>query len=305
MLLYEITKETKEEFGDGEELNFNMSISHLPKSNSNAYKLQLFIYYDTNFLTLQSYSNIARNNLTIAPTRNSSSPGILDFKTDKLWLLNSHFLQFKFKFNFPSQIAKGDNCAGAVIAEYTYTDNLAKYKGKLNTTTRKEVAYKCKYPTEHIIATSGRLTVPGFSMLFDDVNNDVYVCKKRTKYSGLPSCFMQEGGKASWRAIPYIVSIVGIDTGKRVLFGIGHHGNGYARINRHLKTAKHVDDNEWTSIQNQPHVRKAKTAMDTTSLPTVPENSWMFLSSSVEIWAATNTGVMKKGTSSWKRVMLW
>ncbi len=303
MLAYSIIKSPKMEYENGEEFNFSLSIKHPDgKSFANAYQLQLAVYYDTNYLTLTSFSNVEKEKFMMPPTRISSTPGVVSFHTDELGLLTNHFINFKFKFNFPSQIFKGNHCEGAVITEFSYKNNLVKYGGRINNTIDKDIPYKCRFPgTRSLMTTTSRITVPGFSILFDDVNSNLYVCKRRTEYweRNLPFCFVHDVGKSTWRGIPNMASVVGVDTSQKVLFGIDRNGHGYVSLSDNLKTILHVDDDEWTSIQSQPHVRKAKTAVDVKSLPIAPDASWMFPVSGTQIWAATNTKVLKKITGQW------
>ncbi len=307
VLAYNIIQPPKTEYHDGDELDFSISIKHSTgKSLANAYQLQLAVYYDTNYLTLTSYNNIKKEIYMMRPTQNSTWPGMITFYTDILWLLNHHYINFKFKFNFPNQIFKGNSCEGAVITDFSYKNNLAKLNGNLSTTIGENVPYKCRFvKMRSNMAAASRFAVPGFSILLDDVNNNLYVCKKRVKYAerNLPFCFMQEDSKTSWRSIPNIASVVGVDTSKRMLFGLDPNGRGYVRLDENLQPVMHVDDNEWTSIQSQPHVRTAKTATDVSSLPKFPESSWMLPSSGTHIWAVANSTLLKKVTGKWTSVL--
>eukprot|EP00794_Sanderia_malayensis_P015937 gene15937-17538_t len=312
LLNYIITDTAKDPYQDGDVLSLNISISHqYPLSFSNAYDLQLFIYYDTKFLILDSFKTIHKNDAkdgqTIDPSQNETKPGLIKFKTDILWLLTNHFIQLNFKFSFPKEVFKGTNCSGGFIIDFAYKTNLEKFHGISNTTKlNKLVPYKCKVSqTRSSTSTAGKMTVPGFSILYDDVKDDIYVCRKRTKYSerNKRSCYLQKNNDLSWYSIPYIASVIGIDTNKQVLFGLDAKGNGYVQLDNHLHTFWHVEDSVWTSIQDQPHIRKSKTSSSVTSLPAIVDQQWVFPSTANQKIAATSKGIMRKFSGEWKMIM--
>ncbi len=288
-------------------MNFSIAISHWSiASHANAYQVQFSIYYDPNHVSLMSVNKIKRNNFTINPTRNTTIPGIIIIQTDTLWLLNNLFIDFKFKINSPDVLAKG-NSSGALIIDFAYMSNLAKFDGQINATVGKEITYNYRKTKMHrtLSTVPQRITTPGFSMLFDDINKNLYVCN--TKYSRINHsvCFMKEKGKPSWRGIPRIASLAGIDASEGILFGIDWYGNGHLRLNSSLQIAAYVGEKEWISIQNQPNVRKAKTATDSKSLPNAPQDPWVFPSTERQLWAATRKGILKNVRGRWKRVMYW
>ena len=277
-------------------------------SYANAYKLDLFIYYDTRFLSLALSKNIEQDRFSINATSNTTTPGLIHFHTDVLWLLNNHFIQLDFKFNSPDQIFK-DRCQGDIIVDFKYETNLAKFNGKVNTSLGRLIPYKCNIEkARNIEASAGRITVPGFSFVYDEVNNDVYVCKLKAKLShrNYPACYMQKSGLISWLALPYTASIVGIDTSKKTVYGLTSDGKAYLKSMNDLTSFTQIADRDWTSIQDQPHVRKAKTARDVTSLPDSPITDWIFPSSSAnKLWTITSKGIKKKLEGTWKTVFMW
>ncbi len=307
-LLLNITNETHTN-PHGHEVNFNISVTHSEISSSaNAYQVMIFVYYDTSQLTLTSHNSIKKDNQTINPTRNIASPGIIEVYTDTLWLSNKHFISFKFSVN-KNQILKNQSVEGVVITDFAYMNNLLNFKGKAKAVLHQHIPYKFDIPEKHKMLPKRpqRIPVPGFSMLYDKQSKNIYICKPRTKYSerNLPFCLMYNYNSNAWREIPYIAAVAGIDTNTGMLFGIDRNGNGYVSLSKDLKTVTHVDDNEWTSIQSQSHVRKAKTAPDVQSLPEVRSSLWKFPSSGYRRWAATRKGISKYGWSVWSLKLCW
>eukprot|EP00794_Sanderia_malayensis_P015161 gene15161-16720_t len=308
VLAYEIQNSTKQVYNHGDTLSFNISISHWKDlSHSNAYKLHLFIYYDTMSLLLVSFKTAFNDPFTINPTRNTTMPGFIHLETDVLWLLNNHFIQFNFTVNSPNQLEKGVKFEGAILTDFSYQNNLEKFNGTFTTELNKALEYKWTTSNRVRNTTSQRIKVPEFSILFDDVNNVMYFCKVNTKSlnRNRPICFFQKKDDISWYGMPFIASVVGIDTVKNTLFGLDGNGNGYIQ-SENLHTFAFVADDVWTSIANRPHVRQAKTSYaGVTSLPKNLDVRWALPSSSNQIWAATKQGVMKKVSGNWQYKIWW
>ena len=313
ILAYSIETNGQTEFMDGDSLSLIASIdsrSGSSAANANAYNVELYLYYDTRFLSITSINSIEKNLFSISPTRNTTRPGFVHFSTDSLSILNNHFIEFNFKFNFPKEIFTGNNLEGAIVIDFQYHTNLAKFHGTVNTTNLgRLVSYKCKINkarrTEE--KKSARITVPGFSVLYDDVNMNIYVCQMRSKYSyrTAPCCHVRKNGQVSWSSLASmasIASIVGIDTNKNELYGLDSQGKGYIKSMHDFSSFTQVLDNDWASIQNQPHVRKAKTISDVALLPSTPSVAWIFPPSGNQLWAATNTGLMCKISGQWETV---
>ncbi len=305
-LTFDIMNASDKELENGDELQFEVSIGHLRWSNANAYNLQAFVYYDTNILTLASLKNNKDNHKVVSPTRNTTQAGVVGFQTDVLWLLRTHSVKFSFNVSIPARTSNGSSCKGAVIVDFVYMTNMAKFNGAASPFLSKQIPYECKVSKiGGLGSTSG--VISGFSIVFDEVNNNLYICKERRKPSTsyLPMCFMQKNGGVSWQEITRFASIVGVDTRNRMLFGIDREGKKYIKLSYDLQSLTYIEEDEWTSIQDEPLVRRAKAASDVNSLPDNPDSSWVVPSSSQPMWAATRNGVMKYTDKRWKYAIWW
>lgn len=310
ILKLNISKSDKELFANGDVLNFNLSLSQWVGVNdrtySNAYEVDVFVYYDSQFLTLQSTRYIARDEFSLEPTFNATKQGMVHIRTDTFWLLNNQEILFELKFNNPTQILKGDKCNGHVIVDFKYKTNLKDFNGTVNYTSEERVPYKCKIDARAItMPTSIRLTVPEFSMLFDDVNGDFIFCKKRSMVPvrSSASCYLQRNDSVSWIGLPGIAAIVGTDTTKKTFFGIDYKGAAYWKSHNGFSSFMQVEDTEWTSIESQQQIRKAKNANLMGSLPQSVSAPWVLSTGGKSVWAATKDGIMKYTANAWKRVV--
>lgn len=307
-LVFKINSTKKEHFERGDVMSLNITISQLleknARSHSNAYNIELFLYYDTQFLDFETGQSLNSEEFIIPPTENSSRPGLQYFSTHTLWLLNFQKINLLFRFKSPSAILKGERHKGDIILDFRYCSNLKKFNGSVNTELNRTIPYALKVmPKVESMGPATRLHVPQFSMLYDQVNKDMYVCKRKSSYQHFKqSCYKQATDSRVWTALPFIVSVAGVDEYERNPIGIDALGSGYYQLLNNLSFVGQIDDNEWTSIQNQPHIRKALTSSDVTSLPTAPANAWMMPAPPHEIWAATNRWVMKKIAGVWTKV---
>ena len=308
-LLVNVKQTQKNEFRDGDQMQVNVTIRHLvtehTRSYANAYQLQMFVYHNTKFITLQSVNNLRLNFLSLPPTRNETKPGSVYMFTENLRLLNNQFVIFDFKFNIPEAILKGDKCAGELLLEFKYRTNLEKFNGIWNETLEKRIPYKCKLQEETVAADTGhRLSLPEFSIAYDDINGDLFVCKRNQAAvsRGFASCYWQDNNNVTWVSLPYMVTVVGIETAGRALYGIEPTGKAYLKSDLENKLSRQVEDSEWTGIQNQARVRKAMTSSTITALPSYPSNAWMIPSTSNQILTVTKQGVYRKINGVWKRM---
>lgn len=305
-LQLELNSTTKEFSKDGTFI-VNVTIFQLGVrkglGHSNAYNIDLLLYYNSLFLQLISSNVSSLNKFSIEPTPRVIKPGLLHFHTDAMWVLSNQFIQLKFKISKPAGFAKRYD--GEILYEFNYLTNTASLNGKLNTTIGKSYSYVYKVQENGgIEGGNGRLSVPAFSMVYDEYNDNFFACKLGGRHSmrNHPYCYWQSGTETAWKGIPYIASIVGIDTTNKVLFGIDRTGIGYFRLPFPFATYGQIEDSEWTSIESQPRVQKAKTATDASSLPSSLVASWVYEKSGKQIWGATNNGVFKKVASNWRRV---
>ena len=312
ILKVNISKSDKDSFAEGDIFNFNLSLTQWvgehDRSYSNAYDVEIFMYYNSQFLTLQSAKNFAKDEFSMSPTFNISKPGLFHMKTDTFWLLNNQHILFELKIKIPSPLFKGDKCNDYIIVEYKYKTNLKSLGGTINYTIGELVPYKCKIvPNSVPIQSSIRLTVPEFSMLYDDVNGNFVFCKKMSSVSLQSSarCYLQKDGTFSWIGLPGIAATVGTDTAKNTLFGIDYKGIVYLKSHNGFSTFMQVEDTEWTSVESQPQIRKAKTATLVSLLPQSASDPWVISKSGNPLWAATKYGLMKMVEGSWKMVARW
>ena len=268
---------------------------------ANAYSIDLFLYYNSLFLQLISSNVSSLNEFSTEPTRSVIKPGMLHFHNDAMWLLSNQFIQIKFKISKPAGFAKRYD--GEILYEFKYLTNTANLNGKLNTSMGKSYSYEYEVQENGGIETA-RLSVPVFSMVYDEDNEYFFACKVGGRYSmkNHPYCYWRGDTEATWKGIPCIASVVGIDTTKKILFGIDRMGTGYFRLPFPFSTYGQIEDSEWTSIEIQPRVQRAKTATEISSLPSRLAAPWIYEKSGKQIWGAANNGVFKKGASSWHRV---
>ena len=307
-----MNKSDQDSFAEGDILNFNLSlvqwVGKNDRSYANAYDVEVFVYYNRQFLTLQSTENLAKDDFTSSPTSNISKPGLFHMKTETLWLLNNQHILFKFKFKVPSPHFKGDKCIDYIMVEYKYKTNRKALNGTTNYTIGELAPYNCKtVPSSVPTRNSIRLTIPEFSMLYDDVNGNFIFCKKMSSVSLQSSarCYLQRDGTVSWMALPGIAAIVGIDTAKNTLFGIDYKGVVYLKSNSGFATFMQIEDTEWTSVQSQSQIRKVKSASLVSLLPQSASDPWIVWISGNPLWAATRFGVMKKIGGSWQMIARW
>lgn len=312
ILKLNISQSDKDSFADGDIFNFNLSLAQWVGENdgshANAYDVEVFVYYNSQFLTLQSAKNFAKDDFTSSPISNISKPGLFHMKTDTFWLLNNQHILFDFKFKVPFPYFKGDKCIDYIMVEYKYKTNLKALGGTTNYTIGELAPYKCKTVKNSMqTQSSTRLTVPEFSMLYDDINGNFIFCKKMSSVSlqNTARCYLQKDGEVSWIGLPGMAAIVGTDTATNTLFGIDSKGAAYVKSHGGFSTFMQVEDTEWTSAENQPQIRKAKAASLVSLLPQSASDPWVVSNSGNPLWAATKVGMMKKVGGSWQMVTRW
>ena len=297
---------------DEEIVQVNVSLSHIKlESYANAYNIDIFIYYDQTYLDLKALrmkNSYIRSVFIVLPSRNITSPGLIHIKTDELRLYTSHFATIEFKMVIPKAIGKGEKCRGALLVEFTYTDNLKRFNGAVKNTINKFTPYKCKIKNAKSISLQPvRLNVPQFSMLYDDVNEEFFFCIGRTKYArrNAPFCYRQMKGSSVWHGINYIASLKGIDVMKRELYGIGRLGATYFWSNHPFNEGFQIEDSRWATAESNSNMKKSVVASDVSSLSLDPAQGMIISTDGQQLWAATRVGIWKKSGSQWKIAIMF
>lgn len=308
-ITFDVTNTRKQWYEAGDQLLLNTSLSSqigdADWSPSNAFQLEQFIYYDTQFLSLNSMNTIEMVNSSLSPSHNTSKQGFIHLYNDVFGPFNSQLVNFNFQFSIPDHLKKADKCNGEIMIEFKYRTNSAKFDGKWNTTLKRLIQYTCKViGTQTRLTTTARLAVPTYSVAYDDLNRVLIVCKKRLlkEFAHLPSCYLQMGDDVTWKGVSQIASVVGIDTTKRYIYGIDLYGSGYRQSMQTFHEFGQVDDEIWTGIKDMSHVRRAKETNNNEDLPSLPANEWSLPSTGEAVIAMTKGGIHKKIGGTWKRV---
>ena len=123
-LAFNVNSSEKEHFDVGDDASLNITVSQLletkTRSHSNAYNIELFLYYDPQFLDFENGQSLNNEELIMRPTKNSSRSGLLYFYTNTLWLLNFQKINLLFRFKSPSAILKGERHYGDIILNFRY-----------------------------------------------------------------------------------------------------------------------------------------------------------------------------------------
>ncbi len=306
-LRFHIQKSNITEYHIGDKFEFNIFTSHWNgRSFSNAYQLETYIYYDANILTLTSLQAMEKKAKYIGITRNMTAAGLIHMETEVLWLLNRQFIQLEFKFKTPQNILKGSNRDGAVIMDIAYKSNLKELNGTAMVEHGILIPYNFSFSLKPTVKGTPS-KIPGISIVFDDSNNVLYLCKTKLQlhYGNHQFCYWRNNVNTSWHGIPHIASIVGVDVSKGIVFGLNHAGNSYMKSSENLEKFVCIDDNEWISIKSHANFRLAKIASNSSRLPSNPEESWIFSSFNEQIWAATEHGIVQNYSGTWKYVLWW
>ena len=308
IMIFDVSKGNTQVLRNGDQLLLNVSltpwIGDKDRSSTNAFQLGTYIYYDAQFFSLLSMHAVNLANGSLPPSQNTSKTGFIHLENEEFGPLNKQLVTVNFQFIIPQHFLKADKCAGQILIEFKYRTNSPKFNGKWNTTLEKSIDYKCKINRKDTDLTSGPLQLPAYSVAYDEINNDLVVCKSRqtSESAHLPSCYMQKNSNSVWVSLPKIAALVGIDTTKRHLYGIDIMGKGYWRSTQPFTEFNQVDDNEWLNIRDQSHVRRAKETSSINNLPSQPTTSWNLPSSGDASIALTKRGVHRMMDGNWKRV---
>ena len=324
VLDFKIRKPEQTELQNGDTFNFNVSLSHLwhwtgkeKRSLSNMYSLEMLVYYDNQFLTLQSTTAIKKDPFSLTSTRNVTKESRVHIHIGTIWLLNNLHISFMFKFASPAHFFKESSYDGHVIIDFKYKTNLEKFNGTVNYTIGQLVPYKFKIhisspalvqdqSSDHSDAPS-RLTVPAFSMVFDDSNEDFMFCMRKISFSmrNATRCYLQKRGSVAWVSVSGIASVFAVDTTKRTVYGLNPGGTSYAKKDPLDLVFLQIEDADWIKIKDEPHVQKAKLAFSIDELPQTVKDPWIIRKGSSGIWAATRRYIFKKHSGIWTKVVQW
>lgn len=293
-------------YKNGESIWINVSINHLvnglERSQSNAYNTRLYIYYDTQQLKLTKYGTVKKAPWSLSANQQLNDTGLVYFRTDRFpYHVNQHF-SVSFEVNIASYIGKAASLKGGIIIEYIYSTNRKEFNGHSKASPTVMMPYECAMEENLMKRTvSERLSVPYISALYDEVSNNMFFCVKKEHFSQLnkPACYWNDNGGPVWMRIPFVASIVGIDTSDGALFGIDPNGNGYVKLVKGYESFNFVDDITWISIESVPRVRKSVTSFSLTQLPIWPSGRWVLSSSGESKWAITKKGILQKMGADW------
>ena len=311
ILQFNITDDIKKEkILDGQSMQLNLSLAHFISepdgSHSNAYDIDMFFYYDSSFLEFQSMKFIEKDRFSLAPSTNTTKQGLIHLHTNALWLINNQHVTIDFKMKNPQAIRKGEDCKGYFLVDFRYMTNLPKFNGTVNYTVNKKVEYRCEIDQlKDISLKSYRLALPQLSMLYDEVNGEFVFCLQKVTYATRngPFCYRQGNDSSEWHGINEIVAVVGIDTATRVLYGIDRNGKVYLRSSYPFHVFNQIKDAQWTTDESKPGMRKPVKVNDLSALPASPTEGFTITASGVQVWAATQSGILRKSEDAWKRVI--
>ena len=311
ILKLNITNDIKQQkILDGRSMQFNLSLAHLltkpDGSHSNAYDIEIFVYYDSSFIEFQSMKFIEKDRFSLAPSTNTTKQGLIHLHTNALWLINNQHVTIDFKMKNPQAIRKGEDCKGYFLVDFRYMTNLPKFNGTVNYTVNKKVEYRCEIDQlKDISLKSYRLALPQLSMLYDEVNGEFVFCLQKVIYATRngPFCYRQGNESSEWHGINEIVAVVGINTATRVLYGIDRKGKVYLRSSYPFQVFNQIENAQWTTDESKPGMRKSVKVNDVSSLPASPTEQASISVSGLQLWAATKSNIMKKVGWSWKKIV--
>ena len=310
ILQFNVTNFHQQQFGNGESIQFNLSLSHVLSqtdgSHSNAYNIDIFIYYDTGLIEFQSITFIENNPFSLAPSTNTTHNGLIHLHTDALWLLNNQHFSLHMKVKIPEKVVKADNCNGLFLLDIKYLTNLQTFHGTVNDTLARTVQYRCKIDQwKDTSLTSARLSQPQLSMVYDDVNGEFVFCFQRVTFATRngPFCYKQNNESDEWYTVSQIAVVVGIQSTSRTLYGIHRTGKVYLQTSYPFNQFYQIEDSEWKSKESNSAVRKAIAVSDVSTLSWNPSAQHTISVSGVQQWAATKLGIWKRKGGGLKRVV--
>ena len=310
ILQFNITNFHQKQFINGESIQLNISLSHILSqtdgSHSNAYNIDIFIYYDIGFIQFQSITFIEKDQFSLPPSTSTTQNGLIHLHTNTLSLFNNQYLSIHMKAKIPEKVFNGDNCNGIFLLDIKYLTNLQRLHGTVNSTLAKTVQYRCKIgQSKDTSLTSARLGLPQLSMVYDDVNRDFIFCFQRVSFATRngPFCYRQMKESDEWYAITHIAVIVGIQTTSRILYGIHRTGKVYLQTSYPFNQFYQIEDSVWKGKKDDSTMRKSITVNDVSTLSWNPSVQHTISVSGVQQWAVTKTGIWKRKGETVKRVI--
>ena len=310
ILQFNVTNFNQQQFINGESVQLNVSLSHFLSqtdgSHSNAYDIDVFIYYDMSFIEVQSIAFLEKDPFSLAPSTNTTRDGLVHLYTDILSLLNNQHFSILMKVKFPEKLLKGDSCNGLFLLDVKYLTNLQSFHGTVNSTLAKTLQYRCNIDQwRDTSLISARLGLPQLSMVYDDVNGEFIFCFQRVSFATRngPFCYRQTNESNEWYAISQLAVVVGIQTTSRILYGIHRTGTAYLQTTHPFDQFYQIEDSVWKSKEGNSAIHKSITVNDVSTLSLNPSVQHTISESGVQQWAATKSGIWKKSGGALRRVI--
>ena len=275
-------------------------------SHSNAYNIDIFIYYDIGFIQFQSITFIEKDQFSLVPSTNTTQNGLIHLHTNTLWLLNNQHFSIHMKVKIPKTVVKGDNCNGVFLLDIKYLTNLQHFHGTVNSTLARTVQYRCKIDqSQDTSLTSARLGLPQLSMVYDDVNGEFIFCFQRVSFATRngPFCYSQSKESDELYTISQLAVIVGIQTTSRILYGIHRTGKVYLQTSYPFSQFYQIEDSVWKGKKDDSTMRKSITVNDVSTLSWNPSVQHTISVAGVQQWAVTKSGIWKRKEGALKRVI--
>ena len=310
ILQFNVTNFHQQQFTNEESIQLNISLSHFLSqtdgSHSNAYDIDIFIYYDIGFSQFQSMKIIGNDQFSLAPSTNTTNNGLIHLHTDTLSLLNNQHFSIHMKAKSPEKVLKGDDCNGIFLLDIKYLTNLQDFNGTVNRTLTRTLLYRCKIDQWKVTSLiSARLDLPQLSMVYDDVNGEFLFCFQKVSFATRngPLCYRQTNESDEWFTISQLAVVVGIQTTSRILYGIHRTGKAYLQTSYPFSQFYQIEDSEWENKKSNSAMRKSITVNDVSTLSRNPTVQHTISVSGVQQWAATKSGIWKRKGGTLKRVI--
>ena len=294
-----------EELVDGQLFQLNISLTHvvgdLCRRHANAYDVELFLYYDSSFIQLQSMKSIKMDRFSRPPDSNLTKPGLIHVHTDKLGYYHNQHYTIELKMAIPKALVKSHRCNGVFIVDFRYLANSHEVNGTLVYTAGTLLSYKCRI-TEWKRNSMKSVSFDGqkLSMVYNNLSGDFFFCLREVQRSkrGSIFCFWQENKSSAWYGITRLVSVQGIDVTTRVIYGL-NEDNRYLMSFYPFAELFHIENSEWERVRNKASFQKSFVVQDTSKLPLSPESNSTLSASGKEVWTATRSGILKKTDEVW------
>ena len=304
-----ISDASNEVLYEGGTMHFNISVFHTnsgeEESKSNAYNVEVFVYYDSYNVEVMSVDSVIEQYWDIAPTRNVTRPGLVYLQTNLLSFHNKQAVSVTLKMKSVKQELKGSKWDGAVLIDFGYMSNLLKFQGTFNKTS-KIINYKCKTnESNKMEIMSKNYHAPKFTMVYDEVNGFFFFCFQRKQYTNRnsPNCYWQRNGKSAWEGVSEIAAVLGIDANNKILYGVSRDGIAYLRASYPFNVLYHIDYSTWVSAKSKLAMRHSIKVSDPSTMPTTITQQLTISIAGVDLWAATSTNIMKKYGLIWRKVV--